>query len=228
MQTGSSTRKAASRLIGFTLTTGACLFVPAGTLRWWNAWAFMAIGLVLVAMLTGIVFRETPGLVEERMTAASKAKGWDKILVPMLVVLLPFSLNILAGLDRRFGWSVVPLPACLAALCVMLLGIAITFWAMRSNPFFSSHVRIQSDRGHRVISHGPYARVRHPGYTGTILYNLAAPILLGSFVAFWVGVAMAIVFVLRTVLEDRTLREELEGYREYSRQVRYRLVPYVW
>jgi protein-S-isoprenylcysteine O-methyltransferase Ste14 len=101
-------------------------------------------------------------------------------------------------------------------------------WAMRSNPFFSSHVRIQDDRGQVVVSGGPYRYVRHPGYVGAILYNLGAPILLGSLVALWMGVAFLVVFVLRTVLEDAMLQADLEGYRDYASRVRHRLVPLVW
>jgi protein-S-isoprenylcysteine O-methyltransferase Ste14 len=211
-----------------TVMTAVCLFAPAGTLRWWNAWVFLAIGVVLIATLTGVVFRNSPGLVEERMTAGEKAKGWDRVLVPILAALLPIASNLLAGFDKRFGWTSMPLWPCAIAFAGMLIGIGITYRAMRSNPFFSSHVRIQSDRGHQVVSSGPYGWIRHPGYTGTIIYNLCAPILLGSLAAFWVGVLMAALFVVRTALEDRTLQKELPGYSAYAGRVRYRLVPYVW
>jgi protein-S-isoprenylcysteine O-methyltransferase Ste14 len=221
--------KAIKRVIGFTIVTAACLFAPAGTLRWWNAWAFLGIALVLVSTLTGIVFSKSPGLVEERMTAGAKAKDWDKVLFSLLAVILPLALNVLAGLDRRFGWTKwLTNAASVAAFAVMLVGMLVTYWAMRSNPFFSSHVRIQEDRGHVVVSQGPYRYVRHPGYTGAILYNLGAPILLGSLVALWGGVAIMMVFFVRTALEDRTLQNELGGYREYAAKVRYRLVPFVW
>ncbi len=221
--------KATKRVIGFSLTTAASLFVTAGTFRWWNAWAFLGIGLLLVSTLAGIVFSKSPGLIEERMTAGAKAKGWDKVLFPLLAVVLPFALNILAGFDRRFSWTKsLALPVTAAAAIVMLVGMMLTYRAMRSNPFFSSHVRIQKDRGHVLVTHGPYRYVRHPGYTGAILYNLGAPILLGSHIALWAGIANMLVFVIRTVLEDRTLQDELEGYREYTTRVKYRLVPFVW
>jgi protein-S-isoprenylcysteine O-methyltransferase Ste14 len=221
--------KAARRVAGFTVATAACLFAPAGTLRWWNAWLFMGVGLVLVSTLTGIVFSKSPELVEERMTAGTKAKEWDKVLFALLAVILPFALNVLAGLDYRFGWTnSLGLGAVLAGLGVMLIGMTLTYWAMRSNRFFSSHVRIQDDRGHVVVSDGPYRYVRHPGYTGAILYNLGAPIVLGSLVALGVGVAIMVVFVMRTVLEDRMLQGELGGYRDYAARVKSRLVPFVW
>jgi protein-S-isoprenylcysteine O-methyltransferase Ste14 len=229
MESKASPRAAGIRLLAFTLLTALSLFLPAGTLRWWNAWVFMGIGVALVGLLTGIVFRKSPELVQERATAASRAKAWDRVLVPMLAGVLPFLSNILAGLDRRLGWSTACDPAqSLAAGVVMLAGMTLTFRAMQANKFFSSHVRIQHDRGHTVVREGPYRFLRHPGYAGTILYNLAAPLLLGSLVALWVGVVIAFLFVVRTILEDRVLLRELPGYREYAARVRYRLVPRLW
>jgi protein-S-isoprenylcysteine O-methyltransferase Ste14 len=222
-------RKAVLRVVGFALFTAACLFGSAGTLHWWNGWAFWVSGVAVVATLTGTVFRTSPELVEERMTAAKKAKAWDRVFVPLIAAVLPLLSIILAGLDRRLGWThSITASASLLALVLALAANALTYWAMAANPFFSSHVRIQSDRGHTVVRHGPYAYVRHPGYTGSILYGLAAPILLGSLVAFWVGVATLILLVVRTSLEDRVLQNELNGYREYAGAVRYRLVPAVW
>lgn len=218
----------AQRMVGMALITGLCLFLPAGTLCWWNGWAFMAISLVLISILTGMVFFKTPDLVQERMTAGDNAKGWDKVLVPILALVLPMASNVVAGLDHRFGWSEAPRMASLLALPVMIAGIALTWWAMDSNPFFSSHVRIQEERGHKVVSKGPYAAVRHPGYAGAALYNVAAPVLLGSWAALGVGVLMLGVFVLRTHLEDLTLQRELPGYREYAAKVRSRLIPFLY
>jgi protein-S-isoprenylcysteine O-methyltransferase Ste14 len=208
--------------------TAALLFGTAGTCRWWNGWAFMAVFTAATALATA-VFRRSPDLLEERRTAAKKAKAWDKALVPVLAVFLPFISLVLAALDRRFDWTrSVSEAASLIALVVAIGGVALTFWAMAANRFFSSHVRIQDDRGHVVVSGGPYARIRHPGYAGAGLYCLAAPVLLGSLVAFWVGLATVPLWILRTVLEDRTLNEELSGYREYAAKVRYRLVPSLW
>jgi protein-S-isoprenylcysteine O-methyltransferase Ste14 len=222
-------RRAFGRLLGMIVVTGVCLFLPAGTFAWWNAWVFMVVGIALVAILTGAVFRKSPDLIEERMTAGGRAKSWDRVFVPVAAVVLPFSSNILAGLDKRFGWTTtLAFPHALAALVVMLAGMMLTFRAMQVNRFFSSHVRIQHDRGHVVIADGPYRIIRHPGYAGTILYNLAAPILLGSLVALWIGVAMAVLFVVRTALEDRTLRRELPGYEDYASRVHFRLIPLLW
>jgi protein-S-isoprenylcysteine O-methyltransferase Ste14 len=210
------------------LTTGAILFGTAGTLRWWNGWVMLGC-TALAGTLVGILSRQSPDLFEERKHAGERAKPWDRAWVSLATAVLPVLGLILAGLDRRFGWthSVTSWESLFAGV-VMVGASALTYWAMRSNRFFSTHVRIQSDRGHTVVTHRPYRVVRHPGYTGAIGYNLAAPILLGSLVAFSIGVAVALLLVLRMSLEDRTLRRELAGYREYASRVRYRLVPRVW
>jgi protein-S-isoprenylcysteine O-methyltransferase Ste14 len=111
---------------------------------------------------------------------------------------------------------------------LIVAGTAIVAWAMAINPFFSAVVRIQSDRGHRVIERGPYQVVRHPGYTGMLLVMIGTPLLLGTLWAFVPAALLLSVLVARTALEDRTLREELEGYDQYRHRVRHRLVPHVW
>jgi protein-S-isoprenylcysteine O-methyltransferase Ste14 len=136
---------------------------------------------------------------------------------------------ILAGLDVRFEWTAqMPLTLQIAALVIAALGYALGTWAMAANAFFSKVVRIQEDRGHAVATGGPYRYVRHPGYTGTIASELATPIMLGSLWALIPGGLAALLFVIRTALEDRTLHEELDGYRDYARRVRYRLLPGIW
>jgi len=204
------------------------LFGPAGTLRWWNGWVFL-LAVVLAAVLTADVFKNSPGLARERRSALKKANAWEKTLVPLVSAVLPLLSLVLAGLDKRFGWT-GPLPPLLSlgAFAVMIAGSALSYWAMRSNAFFSSVIRIQKDRRHRVAKGGPYAILRHPGYAGAILYNLAGPILLGSLAALGVGALIVLLLVIRTVLEDGTLQRELAGYREYSAKVRTRLIPFIW
>jgi protein-S-isoprenylcysteine O-methyltransferase Ste14 len=143
--------------------------------------------------------------------------------------LLQFAVLILAGLDRRHGWTTWISPALqVAGLIGCIVGQALVVWATASNAFFSQIVRIQTERGHTVCTRGPYAHVRHPGYTGTILASLTAPILLASGVALVLGVASAMLMLLRTALEDRTLQRELPGYVEYSQRVRHRILPGIW
>jgi len=222
-------RKALIRMIFITIMIALCLFLSAGTIAWWNGWVFLGSYVLVLLTLTGLVFRSSPELVKERMNAAPKAKSWDKVIVPFLAMILPLLAVIVSGLDHRFGWTTsIKLTAMITALIAMLLGNGLTIWAMRVNPFFSSHVRIQSDRGHSVISNGPYRLVRHPGYTGSIIYNLGGPILLGSYPALWIGIAFTILMIIRTALEDTTLRKELAGYSEYAAKVRWRLIPFIW
>jgi protein-S-isoprenylcysteine O-methyltransferase Ste14 len=136
---------------------------------------------------------------------------------------------ILAGLDVRYGWTAqMPLTIQVIALVVSALGYALGTWAMVTNAYFSMIVRIQEDRDHAVVSDGPYRYVRHPGYTGTTTFELATPIMLGSLWALLPGVLAAALTVVRTALEDRTLQEELDGYRDYAQRVRYRLLPSIW
>ncbi len=228
MDKKSANGKAIFQAVTTCLVVGGLLFGSAGTLRWLNGWLFIIAYVALVVSLTGF-FSKSPELIKERVTAAKKAKPWDKVLFAMLAAVLPLVYVVLAGLDQRYGWT-APFPFAVTAITfvVMVASNILTFWAMWVNKFFSSHVRIQKDRGHKVVTDGPYRFIRHPGYTGGIIYNLSAPLVLGSFVAVWCGVTILILFVVRTVLEDKTLQKELKGYRQYAAKVRYKLVPLVW
>jgi protein-S-isoprenylcysteine O-methyltransferase Ste14 len=136
---------------------------------------------------------------------------------------------IIAGLDQRYGWTVgFPVTAQLVGLVVCVLSYALLAWAMITNTFFSQIVRVQTDRGQTVVTHGPYRYVRHPAYIGMILFELAMSILLASWWSLLASGFGSILLILRTALEDRTLLAELTGYMDYARQVRYRLVPGIW
>jgi len=136
---------------------------------------------------------------------------------------------VLAGLDERFGWTEgFRFGAQLAALGASILGYALVVWATAVNAHFSQILRIQAERAHAVAAGGPYRWVRHPGYVGSILYELAVPVLLDSSWALIPGLLNSALFVLRTALEDRTLRDDLAGYGDYAQQVKYRLVPRIW
>lgn len=216
------------QFVAVALLIGLLLFLPAGTLQWPGAWAYLG-SLLVFTTLSTVLYRKSPELLEERRSASKKAKAWDKPIVLLAVVVLPLILLILAGLDRRWSWtqSISPL-ASLIALIVMLLANSLVYGSMRTNAYFSSFARIQSERGHRVVSSGPYRYVRHPGYSGLIVGSLAGPVLLGSMAALYVGLAIAALYVLRTALEDRMLRTELEGYQDYVENVRFRLLPLIW
>lgn len=200
------------------------LFGVAGTVAWWNAWVFIAY-MMLIGACTQRLIKKSPGLAEERRTASAKAKLWDLKFVRLINLALPVMLFV-AALDIRFrGLPSVPVPASIAALIAMAPAALLTYRAIAVNIFFSSHVRIQAERGHVVVTTGPYRFVRHPGYTGSILFNLLVPVALGSWFALLPGIGTAVLLVSRTVKEDRVLIEELHGYSTYTKQVRHRLIP---
>jgi protein-S-isoprenylcysteine O-methyltransferase Ste14 len=207
---------------------GVALFCSAGRLDWWPAWAVLGVWLAWFLVTHLLLYRRNPELMAERLNPPRSAKNWDRVILSLLR-LLQLARYILAGLDQRYGWTVgFPVYVQLAGLVVSLLSYVLLSWAMLSNTFFSQVVRIQTERGHAVASAGPYRYVRHPGCAGMILFELALSALLASWPAILVGVACAGVILLRTVLEDHTLKAELNGYVDYARWVRYRLVPGVW
>ncbi|MEE9162065.1 MAG: isoprenylcysteine carboxylmethyltransferase family protein, partial [Candidatus Neomarinimicrobiota bacterium] len=206
----------------------AVLFLAAGRTDWFMGWALVAITFAWVSANALILIPRNPALLAERMGPKRGAKRWDTVLMSIIGVAILARL-IIAGLDVRYGWSaeIIP-PLQVAALVVAALAYALVVWATAANAFFSQIVRIQHERGHSVATGGPYRFVRHPGYVGTVLFELSVPVMLGSWWALAVGVPIALLFVLRTALEDRTLRQELAGYQDFARQVRYRLIPAVW
>ncbi|MFA7303513.1 MAG: isoprenylcysteine carboxylmethyltransferase family protein [Methanoregula sp.] len=209
----------------FTAVMGILLFVPAGTLDWPMAWILL--GLFIVNFnINNLVIK--PGLIEERYQRHKDSKKWDRYLVTVIILTGFFSM-IVAGLDYRFGWTnPFPISVLVIALGMVILSYVLTIWAMISNPFFSATIRIQNDRGHSVVTHGPYRYVRHPGYVGMILNVIFTPLVLGSTWALVPAVIAIGLHVVRTYLEDKTLQAELAGYRDYTGLVRYRLVPGVW
>ena len=207
---------------------GVALFWSAGQIDWWPAWASIGVMLAWTVATAIVIFRLHPELLAERLGPRHGSKRWDTATMSMLG-LTQLMRYIVAGLDQRYGWTLGFSGAAQAtALIVCILGYALVVWATASNPFFSQIVRIQSERGHVVVTGGPYHYVRHPAYAGAIVYELAVPILLASW---WASIASGlsvILLILRTALEDRTLQAELAGYVDYTRQVRYRLAPGIW
>jgi protein-S-isoprenylcysteine O-methyltransferase Ste14 len=205
-------------------------FLSAGTLHWFWGWVMMAvITLVLIAQPL-LLIPINPALLAERQkgTRDQGVKRWDKVITSLLGTAM-FLVWIVAGLDYRWGWTgPVPLWVHLGGLLFVLLGYALFLWAMVSNAFFSEGVRIQTERGHTVVTGGPYRFVRHPGYVGVIVTHLAMPFLLGSWWALLPATAVALLSLRRTALEDRTLLAELPGYAAYAAQTPYRLLPRVW
>lgn len=204
--------------------------IISGVWNWWEAWAYVIISILGFIVSRGLAARRNPDIIAERARSMEMqdAKPWDRILAPMLAF-GSLLILIVAGADKGFGWSTpFTLNAKLAALLAIILGFAFGSWALIENKFFSGVVRIQTDRGHRVVSTGPYRFVRHPGYAGALWTYLAMPVLFDSLWAFIPSVWLVAVLILRTSLEDRTLQAELPGYKEYTQKTRYRLFPGIW
>ena len=197
---------------------------------WWEAWVYAIIGILGFAISRVLAARRHPDLLAERarFLQHDDAKPWDKLLSP-LVGLGGGLIPLVAGLDALFDWSPpFSLTVKILALVIILAGYALGSYALIENRFFSGMVRIQTDRGHQVVSSGPYRWIRHPGYAGALLTYLATPIFLDSRWAFLPVMFITIVLVIRTSMEDKVLQDELEGYHDYARRVRYRLLPGVW
>jgi protein-S-isoprenylcysteine O-methyltransferase Ste14 len=215
--------------IGFFAIFALALFLPAGTLSWPAAWIFLLLFFGFFLAVNIWLFRHNPGLLEERSHfGTSDQKGWDKLLFPLLLV-FSFAWLIFMSLDAtRFHWSPVPVWLQAVGVVVLLASFYLLFLTFRENSYLSTVVRIQEERGHSVITTGPYHYVRHPMYAGILIFAVGTPLLLGS----WYGVLFGLVFALlvarRAVLEERTLRKELQGYTAYMAQVKYRLIPYIW
>jgi protein-S-isoprenylcysteine O-methyltransferase Ste14 len=220
--------------VGFTLylfLVPAILFTAAGTLRWPEAWVYVALLISSTVLSRLIVWKRNPDLLRERanFTREEGVPAKDRLLTLSSIVLGPVVLMVVAGLDHRYLWSPPLWPGWrVGGGLLMLLGYAMAAWAMVGNPYFSSVVRIQEDRGQVVVQDGPYAIVRHPAYSGVLLGNLALPLLLNAIWAFLPSALLVLLLVLRTKMEDELLRNELPGYLAYAARTRFRLLPGIW
>lgn len=208
---------------------GAIIFWAAGTTDWFWGWVFNVVHLLAWLMMTVVLIRANPELLNARGRRRLDGKRWD-IIILTIYGLDWIAMLVAGGLDQRYGWT-GPSASHWYVLgnVLILVGFALTTWAMAVNRNFEPQVRIQTDRGHNVISSGPYRWVRHPGYTGVLIgFYLGMPLALGSWAAFAVGLVGLVVMVIRTALEDRTLQAELPGYADFAQRTRYRLIPGVW
>lgn len=197
---------------------GAIIFASAGTWDLPMIWALLGIVATFCVVAAVIVDR---GLVRERVAPGPGNR--DRLTRPIAVVML-LSHWILVGLDAgRFHWSPIDPDVQLAGLLGYTAAMIVMFWVMSANPFYSSVVRVQTDRGHHTVDAGPYRFVRHPGYTATLIGIFAGGLALGSWLAMIPLAVVGVLFIRRTLVEDRMLQEELPGYADYARRVRYRL-----
>ena len=207
----------------------AAIFVSAGRLNWTRGWICMTAWVISMTVAGVLVRRRNPELLEARSKWRRKdTKLFDKYFLGIFVP-LSFLQPAVAGLDAvRFGWSHIPFAAVYPGIALFTFAMALITWVMMVNPHAETTVRIQTDRGHTVVSSGPYRIVRHPMYVGVILMYPATALILGSLWALAIAALIAVLFIARTALEDRTLRRELPGYEEYAAVTRCRLVPGIW
>ncbi len=210
------------------LILGADLFLSAGRLDWLEAWVFLAVYFVVAEAAAVWMLVRDPALSEERSRSHTNAKPFDRIIVPLNLV-LTLGQWAVVGLDAgRLGWSAVPGWVRFLGGLAFIPSFGLTLWASRVNTFLSGQVRIQEERGHRAVVAGPYRLVRHPMYLGMILLDLGLPLLLGSFWALIASGLMIVLVIVRTALEDRALQAELPGYSELVHRTPYRLFPGIW
>jgi len=212
------------------LILAASLFISSGSLGWAMAWVLVGLYAASTIVQALVLIPGNPELLAERTgIKLDPTKKWDRPLAGIVSLWGPVATQIVAGLDVRFGWSPqIPFAFQVTAVAIAVLGMFLSIWAMASNKFFYGFVRIEKDRSHTVATGGPYRFVRHPGYAGGILFVLATPLILGSLWALIPAGLTVCIFVVRTALEDRTLNDELDGYKDYARRVRYRLLPGLW
>jgi protein-S-isoprenylcysteine O-methyltransferase Ste14 len=210
----------------FAVVLALCLFVPARTLAWPMAWGVIVVHGVFAA--AGLLLLPAD-LLAERSRLPPDSRPADLLIAGMALLLLIPATVIVSAFDHRWHWS-PPVPGAVrvASLGLFALGYAVSMWAAWSNPFFSAVVRIQRERGHRVVSSGPYALVRHPGYAGPVVAHLGLPVALGSLWGLVPALLGCACLMVRIGYEERVLRAELPGYRDYAERVRWRLVPRVW
>lgn len=217
----------ARQLVSQNLIIGLILFLGSGRLGWVWAWLYLGFSVLQILVNFVLMRRISPELIVERAEGGERTKPWDRTIAP-ISALLWLAVFLVAAFDERWNWSTVPLRVNLLGFVLLLVGAVLVSWAMLTNAYFSTGIRVQNDRGHTVVTEGPYRFVRHPGYLGMGIVGLGQALLFGSLWALVPAVLVMVPMTVRTALEDRTLHEELEGYKEYARNVRYRLLPGVW
>jgi protein-S-isoprenylcysteine O-methyltransferase Ste14 len=219
--------KLLASLIGLIIVMGALIFAAAGTLGYWQAWLFLACYFAASLVVSLWLMRNDPALLERRMRGGPFAEGERSQKIIMTITSLGFIAGLVVpGLDRRFGWSDMPDAIVILGAILHLVGWFGILAVFRANTYAAATIRVET--GQKVISTGPYAIVRHPMYATALLMILAIPVALGSWWGLLVFVALLPALTWRLIDEERVLRRDLAGYADYCRNVRWRLIPYVW
>ncbi|HXQ96266.1 MAG TPA: methyltransferase [Candidatus Acidoferrales bacterium] len=214
----------------YMLLVAAVLFLSSGDPAWAGGWLYLMAEIAGHLATAWTLALGDAGLLRERSAAAAflDVQAWDRRLAP-LAAFAPLAIALLGGLAARYGWTPAFAPgAMVAGLALFAVGLLLGLWAMSANPFYTPVVRIRPAHGHIVVTQGPYRLVRHPGALGTIVEDLAVPLILGSPWAYPAALLVVGLVVLRTTLEDRDLRALLPGYADYAARVRWGLLPGVW
>lgn len=210
------------------LVQAVILFAAAGTITWLRAWMYIGLNVILLMVNFVILHSVNPEVINQRGRIKPGTKRFDKIFSVTYSVVF-FIMFIVAGFDAvRFQWSVMSASLAVLGVAVLVLAQFLFLWAMTVNVHFEPTVRIQKEKDHQVVTTGPYQYVRHPGYIAMIFMYGVTPLILGSWWAFVPAIFCAVLLVIRTALEDTTLRRELPGYTAYAEITQYRLVPGVW
>jgi len=217
-------RKTTIGLIQLIIGLGALLFVPAWTMDFWQARAYVFVFSASVVLIFVYLYKNDPKLLERRLNRAEKEKNQKRI--QLYIFLTYIGAFVLSSLDHRFLWSDVPFSVVMAGDVLVALGYLIIFIALRENPFAAATIEVTPD--HKVISTGPYAAIRHPMYSGGIVILLGTPLALGSWWGLLIFIPMIFIMAWRLLDEEEFLSQGLSGYKEYCQKVRYRLVPFIW
>jgi protein-S-isoprenylcysteine O-methyltransferase Ste14 len=220
-------KKALRGLFGFVFTIALCVFFPAWTFDYWQAWVWISVLFVALLSITLYLMKNDPRLLERRLHAGPGAETQNSQKVGQLFGAITFSATlVIPALDHRFAWSSVPVPFVIGGEVLVILGLLIVFRVFRENTFTSATIEVAPEQG--VVASGPYSAMRHPMYLGALIMILGIPLALGSWWGLATIVPITLVIVRRVRDEEKLLAGNLPGYLEYRDQVRYRLLPFVW
>ena len=214
--------------INWIIVTGIVFFLSSGQLNNLRAWIYFGVYFCGSLIFSFILLKKSPELLNSRGKVQEGTKSLDKYLIFSYFFIAIIITPLIAGIDIRYNLSMISFQYLYLAILIYILSAAFSLWPMLHNPFFEGTVRIQNDRMQKVIKSGPYKFVRHPGYIGMLIGSFPLPFAFGSALSLIPVIIMVIIVFVRTFYEDRTLQEELPGYSDYCKEVKYRLIPFIW